>query len=60
MLSTPQVNNGIKKARIQTQRSQANVKDNWVCIYRYLKNGRLDSVSATDGEVIRFTKKNDL
>jgi hypothetical protein len=54
---TPQVDQYVKRAAIVTQRSQANMADTWNCTYRYSKKGKLITVSAADGELIRFSKK---
>jgi hypothetical protein len=54
---TPQLGQFIKHATILTQRSQADITDTWTCTYRYNKKGKLAAVSATDGKLIRFSKK---
>jgi hypothetical protein len=53
----PQLDKQIKKAKVVTQRSQADMKDTWTCNYYYNKYNRLDSVSAKSPEEIRFYKK---
>jgi hypothetical protein len=47
----------IQQATITTARSQSDLTDTWKGVYRYNKSGNLDSVSATDGKVMRLSKK---
>ncbi|WP_457288873.1 hypothetical protein [Pedobacter sp. UYP24] len=54
---TPQLDKHILKAKVVTQRSQADMVDTWVCTYRYNKSHKPIAVSAVDGELIRFSKK---
>jgi len=54
---TPKLVKQISRARILTQRSQADVKDTWTCNYYYNKGNQLDSISAFSPEEIRFSKQ---
>ncbi|HEX8357743.1 MAG TPA: hypothetical protein VF610_10035, partial [Segetibacter sp.] len=47
----------IQKAKIVTQRSQAAVRDTWICKYYYNKRNKLDSLTAASKEEVRFRKK---
>lgn len=53
----PVVAKQIKQAIIKTQRSQADMIDNWTCRYFYNRYQKLDSIVARSAEEIRFTKK---
>ena len=53
----PALEKHIQQARIVTQRSQADMKDNWNCKYFYNKRNQLDSVNARSSEEVRFSKK---
>ena len=57
MLFTPQIAKHVQSATITTQRTQADMKDIWHCVYHYNGNGKLDSVSAASDEETRFSKK---
>jgi hypothetical protein len=46
----------ILEAKVETQRSQADIKDVWNCTYRYNKSRTLLSVNAASGKDIRLKK----
>lgn len=53
----PDLEKHIQQARIVTQRSQADMKDSWICKYFYNQYDKLDSVSAYSPEEVRLSKK---
>lgn len=54
---TPVLDQQIYKARVVTQRSQADMKDTWTCNYYYTRRHQLDVVSASSADEVRFHKK---